>query len=215
MRAAVENPLARASRKVDKGVAPPPFEFSLTHPDYLSPVDWYARTWVVGCFCLCDTVPRALLTHRLMTFWSALCVCVRVWCVLGAGSHRDVMKLTAQFAAAGGANFLFGLSTREFRNPQFEFLKQTNPLFAYFMSLVKQYTDAIKPSQELRQRLQTIAQDRNVILERAVHRMEYERTQEEQKRLKVRASSPGRLMRTVPQTHTPFVVIAALLVDKH
>ncbi len=37
-RAAVENPLARASRKINKEEAPPPLEFTLVHPDYLDPV---------------------------------------------------------------------------------------------------------------------------------------------------------------------------------
>jgi hypothetical protein len=96
------------------------------------------------------------------------------------------MKLTAQYSAASGANFLYGLSTREYKNPQFDFLKQTHPLFAYFMSLVKQYTMAIKPAPELRQRLQAVSKDRNIVLERAVHRTEYERAQEEKKRLAVR-----------------------------
>jgi hypothetical protein len=38
MRAAVENPLARASRKINKDEPPQPLEFSLVHPDYLDPV---------------------------------------------------------------------------------------------------------------------------------------------------------------------------------
>ncbi len=38
-RGAVENPLAKASRRVNKEEAPPALEFAIPHPDYLAPVD--------------------------------------------------------------------------------------------------------------------------------------------------------------------------------
>ena len=38
-KAAVENPLAKASRKVNKEEPPAPLEFAVPHPDYLAPVD--------------------------------------------------------------------------------------------------------------------------------------------------------------------------------
>ncbi len=41
------------------------------------------------------------------------------------------MRLTAQFVARNGAQFHNGLLHREFKNPQFEFLKATNPLNIY------------------------------------------------------------------------------------
>jgi hypothetical protein len=41
------------------------------------------------------------------------------------------MRLTAQFVARNGAQFHSGLLNREFKNPQFEFLKATNPLNIY------------------------------------------------------------------------------------
>jgi hypothetical protein len=128
-----------------------------------------ARVLARGCAAACGALTAAC----------AVCVCARI------GHRSDVMKLTAQYSATSGASFLYGLSTREYKNPQFDFLKQTNPLFPYFMSLVKQYTLAIKPSPALKQLLGNIAKDRTVVLERAVHRSEFERSQEEKKRAQV------------------------------
>lgn len=52
---------------------------------------------------------------------------------------QEIMYLTAQYTAMSGKTFLSGLATREQRNPQFDFLKPTHPLFAYFTSLVESY----------------------------------------------------------------------------
>jgi splicing factor 3A subunit 1 len=52
----------------------------------------------------------------------------------------DVIKLTAQYTAVSGRNFLAGLAQREQRNPQFDFLKPTHMLFTYFTSLVDSYS---------------------------------------------------------------------------
>lgn len=41
------------------------------------------------------------------------------------------MRLTAQFVARNGSQFHNGLLNREFKNPQFDFLKATNPLNIY------------------------------------------------------------------------------------
>jgi len=49
-----------------------------------------------------------------------------------ANVDSDVIKLTAQFVAKNGQRFLQGLTEREQRNPQFDFLKPTHGLFGYF-----------------------------------------------------------------------------------
>ena len=51
-----------------------------------------------------------------------------------------MIKLTAQYTAASGRQFLAGLAQREQRNPQFDFLKPTHMLFSYFTALVDAYT---------------------------------------------------------------------------
>ena len=55
-------------------------------------------------------------------------------------SYRDVVKLTAQFVARNGRQFLTNLMNREQRNYQFDFLRPQHSLFNYFTKLVEQYT---------------------------------------------------------------------------
>jgi splicing factor 3A subunit 1 len=59
---------------------------------------------------------------------------------------QEVMYLTAQYTAVSGKPFLSGLATREQRNPQFDFLKPTHPLFTYFTALVESYAQVTAKS---------------------------------------------------------------------
>ena len=54
--------------------------------------------------------------------------------------HRDIVKLTAQFVARNGRNFLTTLMNKEQRNYQFDFLRPQHSLFQYFTKLLEQYT---------------------------------------------------------------------------
>ena len=65
-----------------------------------------------------------------------------------APMDTDIIKLTAQFVARNGQKFLIGLTQRESRNPQFDFLKPTHALFGYFTSLVDAYTKCLMPNKE-------------------------------------------------------------------
>jgi len=53
---------------------------------------------------------------------------------------RDIVKLTAQFVARNGRQFLTNLMNREQRNYQFDFLRPQHSLFQYFTKLLEQYT---------------------------------------------------------------------------
>lgn len=53
---------------------------------------------------------------------------------------RDIVKLTAQFVARNGRQFLTQLMNREQRNFQFDFLRPQHSLFQYFTKLLEQYT---------------------------------------------------------------------------
>lgn len=69
---------------------------------------------------------------------------------------RDVLRLTARYAAVRGSSFLVSLSQKEWNNTQFDFLKPNNALYPYFMRIVQQYTSLIRepissPEQELRE----------------------------------------------------------------
>ena len=62
-----------------------------------------------------------------------------------SGLELDVVKLTAQFVARNGAQFLDKLMMREQRNYQFDFLRRQHPLFSYFTKLVEQYSKVLLP----------------------------------------------------------------------
>lgn len=57
----------------------------------------------------------------------------------------QIIKLTAQYTAASGRQFLAGLAQREQRNPMFDFLKPTHLLFSYFTALVDCYSKILTP----------------------------------------------------------------------
>lgn len=94
-----------------------------------------------------------------------------------ASLDLDVIKLTAQFAARNGKGFLAGLASREHANPQFNFLKPTHSMFGLFTSLADAYSRVLKPPPELDARLRK-DEDKSGLLERALQRLEWERSQD-------------------------------------
>jgi splicing factor 3A subunit 1 len=93
----------------------------------------------------------------------------------------DVIRLTAQYTAANGRDFLGGLASREQSNPQFDFLRPTHLLFSYFTSLVDAYSKALHPDEALQSRMRILA-DRSGALEQAVRRWEWSRREDERKK---------------------------------
>merc|ERR1719506_2651975 len=89
-----------------------------------------------------------------------------------APMDMDIIKLTAQFVARNGQKFLIGLTQRESRNPQFDFLKPTHALFGYFTSLVDAYTKCLMPNKEEIERMKLYCQDRLAILDRCTARFD-------------------------------------------
>ena len=65
----------------------------------------------------------------------------------------DVVKLTAQFVARNGRQFLTNLMNREQRNFQFDFLRPQHSLFQYFTKLLEQYTKVLIPPKDLMKKL--------------------------------------------------------------
>lgn len=92
----------------------------------------------------------------------------------------DVIKLTAQYTAVSGRDFLASLAQREQRNPQFDFLKPTHMLFSYFTGLVDAYGKVLHPDATLRKLVEDRA-DRTKALEMAVLRWEWNRAEEERR----------------------------------
>jgi splicing factor 3A subunit 1 len=92
----------------------------------------------------------------------------------------DIIKLTAQYTAVNGREFLAGLAQREIRNPQFDFLKPTHLLFSYFTALVDSYAKILHSASELQSRL-LVSSDKMKALELAVQRWVWNKEEAERK----------------------------------
>ncbi|KAF8015361.1 hypothetical protein BT93_H1000 [Corymbia citriodora subsp. variegata] len=95
------------------------------------------------------------------------------------GEELDIIKLTAQFVARNGKSFLTGLTSREINNPQFHFLKPTHSMFMFFTALADAYSKVLMPPKGLTDKLQKSVVDMTTVLERCLHRLEWERSQEQ------------------------------------
>ncbi|XP_073118713.1 probable splicing factor 3A subunit 1 [Henckelia pumila] len=95
------------------------------------------------------------------------------------GEELDIIKLTAQFVARNGKSFLTGLTSRESSNAQFHFLRPTHSMFMFFTSLADAYSKVLMPPKGLTDKLQKGVADMTTVLERCLHRLEWERSQEQ------------------------------------
>uniref|UniRef100_A0A1J3K417 Putative splicing factor 3A subunit 1 n=1 Tax=Noccaea caerulescens TaxID=107243 RepID=A0A1J3K417_NOCCA len=98
------------------------------------------------------------------------------------GEDLEIIKLTAQFVARNGKAFLSDLQNRESNNPQFQFMKPNHSMFTFFKTLVDVYFDVLKPPQDLKEKLRKSAADLTTVLERCLHRLEWDRSQEQQRK---------------------------------
>lgn len=98
--------------------------------------------------------------------------------------YRDIMKLTALFTARRGRQFLATLSEKEGRNYQFDFLRPTHSLFAYFNRLVEQYTKVLYPNKESVEQLKerTKKGARWELLEKARRHAKWEKNRQEKEK---------------------------------
>ncbi|XP_001607186.2 splicing factor 3A subunit 1-like [Nasonia vitripennis] len=94
----------------------------------------------------------------------------------------DIVKLTAQFVARNGRQFLTNLMNREQRNFQFDFLRPQHSLFQYFTKLLEQYTKVLIPTKDLPPKLKEESYNRDKIFEQVKYRAEWLKYQDAQKR---------------------------------
>ncbi|XP_070565002.1 splicing factor 3A subunit 1-like [Ptychodera flava] len=95
-----------------------------------------------------------------------------------AAYDLDVVKLTAQFVARNGRQFLTNLMNREQRNYQFDFLRPQHSLFHYFTKLVEQYTKVLIPPKDLMNKLKDDAENPKHILDQVKHRVDWAKHEE-------------------------------------
>uniref|UniRef100_A0A3P8VDR3 Splicing factor 3a subunit 1 n=1 Tax=Cynoglossus semilaevis TaxID=244447 RepID=A0A3P8VDR3_CYNSE len=80
----------------------------------------------------------------------------------------DVVKLTAQFVARNGRQFLTQLMQKEQRNYQFDFLRPQHSLFNYFTKLVEQYTKILIPPKGLLVKLKNESENPKEVMDQPV-----------------------------------------------
>ncbi|KAI3921104.1 hypothetical protein MKX01_036083 [Papaver californicum] len=125
------------------------------------------------------------------------------------GEELDIIKLTAQFVARNGKSFLTGLTSREINNPQFHFLKPTHSMFMFFTALADAYSKVLMPPKGLTEKLRYSVMDMTTVLERCLHRLEWERSQE-QARLKAEDEIEQERMQMAMIDWHDFVVVEAI-----
>ncbi|XP_031426009.1 splicing factor 3A subunit 1 [Clupea harengus] len=94
----------------------------------------------------------------------------------------DVVKLTAQFVARNGRQFLTQLMQKEQRNYQFDFLRPQHSLFNYFTKLVEQYTKVLIPPKGLLIKLKKEAENPRDVMDQVRYRVEWAKFQERERK---------------------------------
>ncbi|ONM31199.1 putative splicing factor 3A subunit 1 [Zea mays] len=98
------------------------------------------------------------------------------------GEELDIIKLTAQFVARNGKNFLTSLAQRESNNMQFHFIRPTHSMFPFFTELTDAYSRVLRPAEgvpALLKELREGSKDLTTVLERCLNRLEWDRSQEQ------------------------------------
>ncbi|KAI8563332.1 hypothetical protein RHMOL_Rhmol03G0104000 [Rhododendron molle] len=128
------------------------------------------------------------------------------------GEELDIIKLTAQFVARNGKSFLAGLTNRESNNQQFHFLKPTHSMFMFFTSLADAYSKVLMPRNglsRLTEKLRNSVTDMTTVLERCLHRLEWERSQEQARQKAEDEIEQERLQMAMIDWHD-FVVVETI-----
>uniref|UniRef100_A0A8C5DUX0 Splicing factor 3A subunit 1 n=1 Tax=Gouania willdenowi TaxID=441366 RepID=A0A8C5DUX0_GOUWI len=94
----------------------------------------------------------------------------------------DVVKLTAQFVARNGRQFLTQLMQKEQRNYQFDFLRPQHSLFNYFTKLVEQYTKILIPPKGQLNKLKREAENSREVMDQVRYRVEWAKFQERERK---------------------------------
>ncbi|RUS73162.1 hypothetical protein EGW08_019071, partial [Elysia chlorotica] len=118
----------------------------------------------------------------------------------------DVVKLTAQFVARNGRQFLTTVMQKEQRNFLFDFLRPQHSLFNYFTKLVEQYTKILIPPKNLIDKLTKEVTQPKEILDQVKYRVEWAKHQDRQKKKEEEALEKERVSYAQIDWHD-FVVV--------
>ena len=118
----------------------------------------------------------------------------------------DVVKLTAQFVARNGRQFLTNLMNKEQRNYQFDFLRPQHSLFQYFTKLLEQYTKVLIPPKDLLKKLADETGAENEVKGQIDYRVRWIKFVEAKKRREEEAAERERVSYAQIDWHN-FVVV--------
>ncbi|XP_037416627.1 probable splicing factor 3A subunit 1 [Triticum dicoccoides] len=128
------------------------------------------------------------------------------------GEELDIIKLTAQFVARNGKNFLTSLAHRESTNSQFNFIRPTHSMFPFFTMFADVYTRVLSPDEgvpALTKELREGSKDLTTVLERCLNRLEWDRSQEQAKQQAEDELELERVQMSMIDWHD-FVVVATI-----
>eukprot|EP01083_Nonionella_stella_P077950 213079_1 len=125
----------------------------------------------------------------------------------------DVIKLTAQFVAKNGRQFLATLTNREQRNPQFDFLKPGHILFSYFERLVAAYRQVIAPSEQSIEYLRKCVESITFVRDELIGRAEFENRLKQKKEDAKKNADEERVAMQLIDWHD-FVVLESITFEK-
>ena len=95
--------------------------------------------------------------------------------------QADIIKLTSQFTATGGREFLTGLAQTESGNDMFGFINPTHRYFSYFRNMVDVYAKMIQPPEE-QKLFVTMNTNRHGALTNITNKWMWKQADEEKKR---------------------------------
>jgi splicing factor 3A subunit 1 len=131
------------------------------------------------------------------------------------GEELDIIKLTAQFVARQGKNFLMSLAQRESNNMQFHFIRPTHSMFPFFTSLTDAYSRVLNPEEgvpALLKELREGSKDLTTVLERCLNRLEWDQSQEQAKQQAEDEIEQERLQMSMIDWHD-FAVVETIELD--
>ena len=94
----------------------------------------------------------------------------------------DIIKITAQFTACHGLQFVKELAQREGKNPIYAFLKEDNPNYPYFAALCDSYNKCLHPKRPYIDFLRRTMTNEHTLLKYVLMRAEYENERERQRK---------------------------------
>ncbi|CAG9809329.1 unnamed protein product [Chironomus riparius] len=120
----------------------------------------------------------------------------------------NIVKLTAQFVARNGKQFLTNLMNREQKNPEFDFLRPQHILFPYFARMIEQYTKILIPPKDVLKDIKAELSKEGIdkVLNEVKYRAKYIQHEEKQVQIEIDRIEKERIAYNSVDWHDFYVV---------